>query len=84
MTTTKLTSGNPIVPGVGLCDPHIRICNDRAYLYATHDKAANSSGFVMDDWWIHRAADSETMKGLVAEGDLPGALWRQGIFKGAW
>ena len=33
---------------------------------------------------IHRAADSETLRGLVAEGDLPGALWRQGIFKGAW
>jgi len=33
---------------------------------------------------IHRAADSEILKGLVAEGDLPGALWRQGIFKGAW
>jgi predicted ATPase len=33
---------------------------------------------------IHRAADSETLRNLVAEGDLPGALWRQGIFKGAW
>jgi predicted ATPase len=33
---------------------------------------------------IHRAADSETLSGLIAEGDLPGALWRQGTFKGAW
>lgn len=33
---------------------------------------------------IYRAADSATLKALVAEGDLPGALWRQGIFKGAW
>jgi len=33
---------------------------------------------------IHRAADSETLRNLVAEGDLAGALLRQGIFKGAW
>jgi len=33
---------------------------------------------------IHRAADSETLRNLVAKGDLPGTLWRQGIFKGAW
>ena len=33
---------------------------------------------------IHRAADSVTLKSLVAEGDLPGALWRQGVFRGAW
>lgn len=33
---------------------------------------------------IHRGADSEILKKLIAEGDLPGALWRQGVFKGAW
>ncbi|MCZ8199173.1 MAG: AAA family ATPase [Microcystis sp. LE19-55.1A] len=31
---------------------------------------------------IHRAADSEIIKNLVAEGDLPGYLWNQGWFKG--
>nr|WP_287661788.1 AAA family ATPase [Microcystis sp. M049S2] len=31
---------------------------------------------------IHRAADSEILKNLVAEGDLPGYLWNQGWFKG--
>ncbi|MFM8299950.1 MAG: AAA family ATPase [Microcystis aeruginosa] len=31
---------------------------------------------------IHRAADSEILKDLVAEGDLPGYLWNQGWFKG--
>jgi len=31
---------------------------------------------------IHRAADNETLKNLVAEGDLPGYLWNQGWFKG--
>jgi predicted ATPase len=32
---------------------------------------------------IHRAIDSETLRNLTAEGDLPGALWRQGLFEGA-
>lgn len=50
-------SGNPILPGIGLCDPHIRICNDRAYLYATHDKGPDYKKFVMDDWWIWSSPD---------------------------
>jgi len=33
---------------------------------------------------IQRAADSNILQRLVNEGDLPGALWRQGVFKGAW
>ena len=31
---------------------------------------------------IHRAADSEILKNLVAEGDLPGYLWNQSWFEG--
>jgi predicted ATPase len=30
----------------------------------------------------HRANDSELLRNLVAEGDLPGALWKQGLFEG--
>ena len=30
-----------------------------------------------------RASDSELLKSLVAAGDVPGALWKQGIFEGA-
>jgi hypothetical protein len=40
--TTPMTnplSGNPILQGRGVCDPHIRIFNDTAYLYATHDQS---------------------------------------------
>ena len=33
---------------------------------------------------IHRGADSQVLKRLVQEGDMPGTLWRQGVFKGAW
>jgi len=29
---------------------------------------------------VRRAADSDLLRGLVAEGDLPGSLWKQGLF----
>ena len=32
---------------------------------------------------VHRASDSQLLRDLVAEGDLPGALWKQGLFEGA-
>ena len=32
---------------------------------------------------IKRASDDELLRNLVAEGDLPGYLWKQGLFKGA-
>ncbi len=53
----KIMASNPILPGIGLCDPHVRIYNDRAYLYATHDKGPDYKGFVMDDWWIWSSPD---------------------------
>ncbi|PIW83846.1 MAG: chromosome segregation protein SMC, partial [Nitrospirae bacterium CG_4_8_14_3_um_filter_70_85] len=31
---------------------------------------------------IRRAKDSDLLRHLVAEGDLPGALWKQGLFEG--
>jgi predicted ATPase len=36
------------------------------------------SGFTV----VRRASDSELLRNLVAEGDLPGALWKQGLFEG--
>lgn len=32
---------------------------------------------------VRPARDSELLRNLIAEGDLPGALWRQGLFDGA-
>lgn len=32
---------------------------------------------------VRRAADSETLRNLITEGDLPGTLWKQGLFEGA-
>lgn len=33
---------------------------------------------------VHRLSDSALLRSLVDAGDLPGALWKQGLFKGAW
>ncbi|MCU0792503.1 MAG: family 43 glycosylhydrolase [Opitutaceae bacterium] len=51
------TAGNPILPGLGACDPHIHIFGDRAYLYASHDKAPRNDRFIMEDWWVWSSAD---------------------------
>ena len=32
---------------------------------------------------VQRAADSDLLHGLLEEGDVPGALWKQGLFEGA-
>ena len=32
---------------------------------------------------VRRASDSELLRNLVAEGDQPGSLWKQGLFEGA-
>jgi predicted ATPase len=47
---------------------------DEIYWFAKRD------GFTT----IHRTSDSELLRSLSAEGDLPGALWKQGLFRGAW
>jgi len=50
-------SRNPILPGQGVCDPHVRVFNNRFYLYATHDASPENERFVMRDWWIWSSND---------------------------
>ena len=33
--------------GKGVCDPHIHIFNNKAYLYASHDESVKNEWFVM-------------------------------------
>lgn len=51
------TTSNPMFPGMGLCDPHVRVKGDTAYLYLTHDKSPNNQRFTMEDWWILSSRD---------------------------
>ena len=50
-------NGNPLVYDVGMADPHIKIYNDKAYLYATRDEDKTSHKFVMPDWKIWSSDD---------------------------
>lgn len=54
---SNLFAQNPILPAKGVCDPQIRIYKEKVYLYATHDSAARSKTFIMNDWWIWSSSD---------------------------
>ena len=43
--------------GAGLCDPKVRIYDNHAWLYATHDAVPGSKHFVMKDWWVWASDD---------------------------
>lgn len=50
-------AGNPMVPDVGMADPHIRIFEGKAYLYATRDSDKMAKKFTMPDWHIWSSDD---------------------------
>lgn len=52
-----LKTANPMVYNVGMADPHIRIYDDKAYLYATRDAIPNARKFTMPDWHIWSSDD---------------------------
>ena len=43
---------NPIVPDVGMADPHVHEFNGTFYVYATHDFSSNNTAFLMRDWYV--------------------------------
>ena len=50
-------TGNPLHLPMGVCDPQVRIYDNVAWLYATHDASAISRNFAMRDWQIWRSED---------------------------
>ena len=55
--TFILKAKNPIIPNKGANDPHIRIIEGKAYLSASHDKSADNTKFIMEDWWLWSSDD---------------------------
>ncbi len=53
-----ISKKNPIIPGLGVCDPHIHIFNDKMYLYASHDARPDTRKFCMNDWQIWSSPDA--------------------------
>ena len=58
-------AGNPLVPNVGMADPHLRVGargggeneSSTFWIFATHDFSANNTGFEMKDWWVWTSPD---------------------------
>lgn len=48
---------NPIIERMGVCDPHIHIFNDKAYLFASHDRKPGEKFYGMYDWWVWSSPD---------------------------
>ena len=48
---------NPVIPGLGVCDPHVHIFQDKAYLYASHDQSPANLDYAMVDWQIWSSPD---------------------------
>lgn len=48
---------NPIISGLGVCDPHVHIFDNRAYLYASHDYSPRNKTWDMRDWHIWSSED---------------------------
>ena len=54
---TVVCKKNPIIPLMGVCDPHMHVFNDRVWLHATHDAIPGCDYFCMHDWQIWSSAD---------------------------
>ena len=52
-----VSRGNPMMAGLGVCDPHIHVFDGTAYLYATRDASPFSRGYRMEEWWIWSSTD---------------------------
>jgi arabinoxylan arabinofuranohydrolase len=53
---------NPIIPNMGVNDPHIRIIDGKAYLSASHDKSIENKQFIMEDWQLWSSDDLVSWK----------------------
>lgn len=74
--------GNPIVPGIGMADPHALVIGDKVYLYTGHDFSPENKGFVMKEWMIWSSSDLVSWK---QEGTLqPEDTYHKGPSDNCW
>ncbi len=53
-----ISKKNPVIPGMGVCDPHIHIFDGKMFLYASHDAEPDARNFCMHDWQIWSSPDA--------------------------
>ena len=52
-----IVAQNPILKGLGVSDPHVRVFNDTIFLYSGHDASVNDKTWVMKDWRVFSSTD---------------------------
>lgn len=55
--TTVTSTKNPIIPGRGVCDPHVKVFDDVCYLYASHDTSVTNTDYDMRNWHVWSSTD---------------------------
>ena len=53
----NVMAANPIIPSQGVCDPHVRIFNNKAYVFSSHDFGKNERIYKMVDWQLFSSSD---------------------------
>lgn len=48
---------NPVIPNMGVCDPHLHQFKDRIYLFCSHDTSVENKTYHMEDWQIWSTGD---------------------------
>lgn len=48
---------NPIIPRMGVCDPHMHVFQNKVWLYTSHDAVPGKRDFCMHDWQVWSSAD---------------------------
>lgn len=50
-------SANPVIEGIGMSDPHIRVFNDTIFLFSGHDDSPSDKLWIMKDWRVFSSTD---------------------------
>ena len=51
------SADNPLIPGQGVCDGHVHIFGDEAYVFTTHDFDPRATGWDARDWQLFSSRD---------------------------
>ncbi|MFP4354009.1 MAG: family 43 glycosylhydrolase [Phycisphaerae bacterium] len=57
MGDLQSTGGNPLIPDIGMSDPHVRVFDGQLYLYTGCDESPEDRTWVMRKWQVYRSGD---------------------------
>ena len=54
---TVISKKNPIIPRMGVCDPHMHVFEGKVWMYTSHDTSIENKTYSMTDWQIWSSTD---------------------------